>query len=70
MKVVKNHNKTFRNLLKTQKDINDLIRKLQINFFQNQPAIRLQWDSNLVHAKAYYIERLLKEIEGHLVKLK
>lgn len=70
MKVVAITIKLLETCLKHQKDINDLIRKLQINFFQNQPAIRLQWDSNLVHAKAYYIERLLKEIEGHLVKLK
>ena len=55
--------------LKYQNKINDLVEVLKINFFKNEPAIRLQWDSNLIFAMAFRIEKLLKEIDGYLSKI-
>ncbi len=65
-KYIKNINKLLIKCLSHQNDINDLIEKLKINFLKNQPAIRLQYESDLVHAKAYLIQKILKEIEGYL----
>ena len=66
MEYIRNIKKLLTACLKHQNEINDLVEKLKINFFENQPAIRLQWDSNLIFAKAFIIEKLLSEIKDYL----
>jgi uncharacterized protein YukE len=68
-KYLRNINELFKKCLSHQNDINDLIEKLKINFLKNEPAIRIQYESGLVFAKAYLIQKMLKEIEGYLPKI-
>lgn len=69
MIVIRNIKELLTKCLKHQNDINDLIEVLKINFLKNEPAVRLQFESNLVYAKAFMIEKWLKEINGYLPKL-
>ena len=56
--------------LKHQNEINDLVTILKIRFFENEPAIRLQWNSNLIFAKAILINKALQQVSKRMAKLK
>lgn len=56
--------------LNHQNDINDLVTVLKIRFFENEPAIRLQWNSNLIFAKAILINKALQQVSKMMAKLK
>ena len=52
-----------------QENINDLIMKLRINFSNNQPAIRMHYDSQLIFSKIIYIRKQLDLIDQKMKKL-
>lgn len=52
-----------------QDNINDLILKLRINFSNNQPAIRMHYDSQLIFSKIILIRKLLQTIHQKMKKL-
>jgi len=54
--------------IKHQGDINTLIAELRINFSNNQPAIRLQYDSQLILSKVILLRRFMDTIRGLMKK--
>ena len=52
-----------------QENINDLIMKLRINFSNNQPAIRMHYDPQLIFTKMIYIRKQLDLIDQKMKKL-
>ena len=54
--------------IKHQDDINSLVSQLRINFSNNQPAIRLQYDSQLILSKIILLRRMMDTIKGLMKK--
>lgn len=54
--------------IKHQNDINALVTQLRINFSNNQPAIRLQYDSQLILSKIILLRRFMDTIKGLMKK--
>ena len=63
LKIVKNIVDLLEKCIEHQTDINDLLLKLKINFSNNQPAIRLSYDSQLIFSKIIFIKKCLSSID-------
>lgn len=59
----------IKNCKKYQDHINDLLIELKIHFFQNKPASRLQYHSNLIYRMIGAIYKWISEVNKHLTKL-
>lgn len=54
--------------IKHQSDINALVGQLRVNFSNNQPAIRMQYDSQLILSKIILLRRFMDTINGLMKK--
>lgn len=54
--------------IKHQSDINSLVAQLRVNFSNNQPAIRMQYDSQLILSKVILLRQFMATIKGLMKK--